>query len=222
MSILLTGGAGFIGSCVAKKLLQKGCEVVVFDNLSNGSIENIKEFQNDRNFSFVMGDIRSKKNLEMIFRKDLSCCIHLAAQINVQESIDHPNRSFENNVVGTYNLLEECRKHDVKLVVVGTCMVYDSTISKPINEKHPLKPASPYAGSKLAAEKLALSYFSAYNLPVVITRPFNTYGPHQKSNMEGGVVSIFIQRTIEGKQLLIFGNGRQTRDLLYVEDCADF
>jgi nucleoside-diphosphate-sugar epimerase len=101
-------------------------------------------------------------------------------------------------------------------------MVYDMAVSTPINERHPLEPASPYASSKLVGEELALSYFHAYGLPMVVTRPFNTYGPFQKSNLEGGVVSIFIKRKLEGKQLLVFGDGKQTRDLLYVEDCADF
>jgi nucleoside-diphosphate-sugar epimerase len=101
-------------------------------------------------------------------------------------------------------------------------MVYDLTSSKAINEEHPVNPKSPYAGSKLAAENLALSYYHAYGLPVVITRPFNTYGPYQKSNMEGGVVSIFIRSLLEGEPLKVFGDGTQTRDLLYVEDCAEF
>lgn len=222
MSVLVTGGAGFIGRWVTKELLFKGHEVLAFDNLSNGSQKNIVEFQRDPNFTFIMGDIRDRKKLGAVFRKEIDCCIHLAAQINVQESIEHPERAFENNIIGTYNILENCRKLDAKLVIAGTCMVYDTTVSKPINENHPVKPASPYAASKLAAEEFALSYFHTYGLPVVVTRPFNTYGPYQKSNLEGGVVSIFIDRTLEGKPLLVFGDGRQTRDLLYVEDCADF
>jgi nucleoside-diphosphate-sugar epimerase len=102
-------------------------------------------------------------------------------------------------------------------------MVYDlANSSTAINEQHLVKPVSPYAGSKLAAEELAVSYYHGYGLPVVICRPFNTYGPFQKSDMEGGVVSIFIKRNLKGKNLEIFGDGIQTRDLLYVEDCADF
>ena len=109
------------------------------------------------------------------------------------------------------------------VILVSTCMVYDTALtSGKISEEHPVKPASPYAGSKLAAEELALSYHYGFDLPVVITRPFNTYGPFQKTNMEGGVVSIFAQRYLEGKDLKVFGDGKQTRDLLYVEDCADF
>jgi dTDP-glucose 4,6-dehydratase len=222
MGILVTGGAGFIGRWVVKELLSKKKWVVVLDNLSNGSIENIREFLKDPNFTFVKGDILDQKKLDMIFKKGIDACIHLAAQINVQESIDYPERAFRNNVVGTYNVLEECRKRDVKLVLVGTCMVYDIAISRPINERHPVKLTSPYASSKLVAEELAISYFHSYGLPVVVTRPFNIYGPFQKSNTEGGVVSIFIKGNLEGKPLLVFGDGKQTRDLLYAEDCADF
>lgn len=222
MGVLVTGGAGFIGRWVVKELLSRGHEVLVLDNLSNGSLKNIEEFHKDANFAFVRGDIQDRKKLAAVFRKDVGPCIHLAAQINVQESIDHPERAFDNNLLGTYNVLEGCKRYDIKLILVGTCMVYDTAVSKPISENHPVKPASPYAASKLAAEELALSYHRAYGLPVVVTRPFNTYGPYQKRNLEGGVVSIFIKRALEGKPLLIFGNGRQTRDLLYVEDCANF
>lgn len=222
MSVLVTGGAGFIGRWVVKDLLSKKCKVTALDNLSNGSIGNISEFKKSQNFAFVRGDVANRGSLRSVFGGDVDTCIHLAAQINVQESIDHPEQNFETNVIGTYNILEECRKRGVKLVLVGTCMVYDMAVSKPINERHPLKPASPYAGSKLAAEELAISYFHGYGLPVVVTRPFNTYGPYQKSNQEGGVVSIFIKKNLRGRPLLVFGDGRQTRDLLYAEDCADF
>ena len=219
--ILVTGGAGFIGRWVVKKLLNDGHEVCVLDDLSNGRMENIEEFKDYSEFKFVSGNIRDKNLLEEVF-KDLDVCIHAAAAINVQESIDNPQRYYDVNVNGTFNILEEARNKNVKVVLIGTCMVYDLTSSKAISEEHPLNPKSPYAGSKLAAENLALSYFHAYGLPVVITRPFNTYGPYQKSDMEGGVVSIFVRLLLEGEPLKIFGDGTQTRDLLYVEDCAEF
>ena len=221
MNVLLTGGAGFIGRWVVEKLLDEGHKVYVLDELSNGRMENIKEFEDNPNFKFTLGDIRDDNLLGDVF-KDIDICIHAAASINVQESIENPERYYDVNVNGTFNILEEARKKDVKVVLIGTCMVYDLSSSEAINEEHSLNPKSPYAGSKLAAENLALSYFHAYGLPVVITRPFNTYGPYQKSNMEGGVVSIFIRALLEEKTLNVFGDGTQTRDLLYVEDCADF
>ena len=221
MKILVTGGAGFIGRWIVKKLLDEGYEVCVLDDQSNGRIENIEKFKDYSEFKFVSGDIRDKEVLMKVF-KDIDICIHAAAAINVQESIDDPQRYYDVNVNGTFNILEEARKKDVKVVLIGTCMVYDLTSSIAISEEHPLNPKSLYAGSKLAAENLALSYFHAYGLPVVITRPFNTYGPYQKSNMEGGVVSIFIRSLLEGEPLNVFGDGTQTRDLLYVEDCAEF
>ena len=221
MNVLVTGGAGFIGRWVVKKLLDEGYEVCVLDDLSNGRMENIEEFKINSEFEFVSGDIRDKNLLGAVF-KDVDICIHAAASINVQESIENPQRFYDVNVNGTFNILEMARKRDVKVVLIGTCMVYDLTSLEAISETHPVNPKSPYAGSKLAAENLALSYFHAYGLPIVITRPFNTYGPYQKSDMEGGVVSIFIRAFLEGKTLNVFGDGTQTRDLLYVEDCADF
>ena len=219
--ILVTGGAGFIGRWIVKRLRDERKEVCVLDDLSNGRRDNIEEFKDNPKFKFILGDVRNKEMLENLF-KEVDICIHAAAAINVQESIENPQRYYDVNVNGTFNILEEARKRDVKVVLIGTCMVYDLTASKAISEEHPLNPKSPYAGSKLAAENLALSYFYAYGLPVVITRPFNTYGPYQKSDMEGGVVSIFVKSLLEGEPLKIFGDGTQTRDLLYVEDCAEF
>ena len=221
MKILVTGGAGFIGRWIVKRLLDERKEVCVLDDLSNGRAENIEEFRDNPKFEFILGNVRNKGMLENLF-KDVDICIHAAAAINVQESIENPQRYHDVNVNGTFNILEMARKRDVKVVLIGTCMVYDLSSSEAINEEHSLNPKSPYAGSKLAAENLALSYFHAYGLPVVITRPFNTYGPYQKSNMEGGVVSIFIRSLLEGEVLNVFGDGIQTRDLLYVGDCADF
>ena len=221
MAILVTGGAGFIGRWIVKELLDFGHQVIVFDNLSNGSLQNIQDFKDNPKFTFVNGDIRNAEFVENAFR-DVNLCIHAAAQVNVQESLDFPDRAFSTNVQGTYNVLEACRKYDVKMLLVGTCMVYDLALSRPIRENDPIKPKSPYAGSKVAAEEMAISYFHGYKLPITIVRPFNTYGPFQKSNMEGGVVNIFIKKFIDGEKLLVFGNGKQTGDLLYVGDCADF
>ena len=148
---------------------------------------------------------------------------HLAASISVQDSIDDPRTTFENDVVGTFNLLEGARASRARVLFMSTCMVYDrATTPEGIGETHPTRPASPYAASKLSGEALTLSYFHAYGLPTTVVRPFNTYGPFQRSVGEGGVVAIFTRRSLLGEELRIYGDGRQTRDLLYVEDCARF
>lgn len=243
MNILVTGGAGFIGRWVVKRLLDEGHNVVALDNLSNGQIENIQEFTG-RNFKFIKGDIKNELELNEVFKEKYDIIYHLGASINVQDSIDDPKTTFYNDTVGTFNILEKAKvqmfgkkakmegekwildsKEDTypcKVVFMSTCMVYDVASEEGINESHPTNPVSPYGGSKIAAENMVLSYYNAYKLPTVVIRPFNTYGPFQKTGGEGGVVAIFINNSIAGKDINIYGSGAQTRDLLYVKDCARF
>jgi nucleoside-diphosphate-sugar epimerase len=222
-TIAVTGAAGFIGRWVVAELLDRGYAVRGLDDLSNGSRRNVAEFESADEFSLTVGDISEPCIADELVGDDVEACIHLAAEIDVQESLDDPESHFETNVVGTEHVLEACRATDTRLGLVGTCMVYDMVDSEEgIDESHPVKPASPYAGTKLAAENIAESYYHGYDLPVTILRPFNTYGPYQKTGMAGGVVSIFTSRDIEGEPLKIFGDGTQTRDLMYVTDCARF
>ena len=224
MKVLVTGGAGFIGRWVVKRLINDSHEVWVLDNLSNGRVENLNElFVDSQALHIQIGDIKNTETLHFLFRNNFDLCFHLAAGINVQESIDDPETVFANDTIGTFNVLEKCRENHVKMVFMSTCMVYDAAHdANGITEKHRTKPTSPYAGSKIAAENMVMSYYHAYNLPAVILRPFNTYGPFQKSGGEGGVIAIFIKNKLEGKKICIFGDGTQTRDLLYVKDCARF
>ncbi|AYD40702.1 SDR family NAD(P)-dependent oxidoreductase [Clostridium fermenticellae] len=244
MNMLVTGGAGFIGRWTVKRLLDDGHKVTVFDNLSNGRMENIEEFKNSPGFKFIGGDIRDESKLDEIFKDKFDIIYHLAASINVQDSIDDPKTTFFNDTVGTFNVLERAKlqmfgkngrmdgnswvldpKEDTypcKVVFMSTCMVYDISGDKGISESHPTKPVSPYGGSKIAAENMVLSYYNAYKLPTVVIRPFNTYGPFQKTGGEGGVVAIFINNSLYGRDINIYGSGEQTRDLLYVKDCARF
>ncbi|WP_434296960.1 dTDP-glucose 4,6-dehydratase [Clostridium sporogenes] len=245
MNILVTGGAGFIGRWVIKRLLEDGHNVSSLDNLSNGMVKNIEEFKLNNNFKFIKGDIKNQEILDEIFtRNKFDIIYHLGASINVQDSIDDPTTTFYNDTVGTFNILEKAKiqmygknakmngeewvidknedTHPCKVVFMSTCMVYDKAGKEGINELHPTKPVSPYGGAKIAAENMVRSYYNAYKLPTVVIRPFNTYGPFQKTGGEGGVVAIFIKNALTNKTLEIYGTGEQTRDLLYVKDCAEF
>ena len=222
-TVVVTGAGGFIGRWVVHELLERGFTVHGMDDLRNGSQRNIAAFDTEDAFEFTTGSVTIRDDVEAVLTEEVDFCIHLAAEIDVQESLDDPDSHFEANIVGTKHILESCRENEIALGLVGTCMVYDMVESEAgIDESHPVKPASPYAGSKLAAENLAESYYHGYGLPVTIMRPFNTYGPFQKTGMAGGVVSIFTSRDIAGKPLAIYGDGTQTRDLLYVTDCAEF
>ncbi|MBV4428299.1 dTDP-glucose 4,6-dehydratase [Clostridium tyrobutyricum] len=244
MNMLVTGGAGFIGRWVVKRLLGENHSVTALDNLSNGRLENIEEFKTNPKFKFIGGDIRDKSKLDEVFKEKFDIIYHLAASINVQDSIDDPETTFFNDTVGTFNVLERARfqmfgkngkmdgnswiidsnedTYPCKVVFMSTCMVYDVSGDKGISENHNIKPVSPYGGSKIAAENMVLSYYNAYKLPTVVIRPFNTYGPFQKTGGEGGVVAIFINNALHDRDISIYGSGEQTRDLLYVKDCANF
>jgi UDP-glucose 4-epimerase len=251
LNVLVTGGAGFIGRWVVQRLLENGARVLALDDLSNGRRENLAPFEGSAGFAGLkIGDLKDRKLLAKLFAEEIwDRVFHLGASIHVQQSIDDPEVTFQNDVDGTFSILEACRRQyfrlnglDVtdrrfllnevehrltdrrpRLTVVSTCMVYaPASDGQGIAEDHPIRPASPYAACKIAADNLAISYWHAYRMPVTVVRPFNTYGPFQKANTEGGVVSVFLKRDIEGLPLLVKGNGEQTRDLLYVEDCAEF
>ena len=223
MKALVTGGAGFIGRWLIKRLLDEGHLVYAIDDFSNGRRENMYEFFEEDSFRFLEGDVRNERTLETLFQEKYDIVYHLAAEINVQNSIDNPSQTIERDILGTFNILEHCRKQKTRVVFMSTCMVYDRSYDESgITEEHPTKPASPYAAAKLSGEALTLSYFHAYGLPTTVIRPFNTYGPFQKTNGEGGVVAIFVKQALKNEPLRIYGDGTQTRDLLYVEDCVDF
>jgi len=223
MRVLVTGAAGFIGRWVVGELLSRGHTVLPIDNLAEGDEANLQAFLGrDGLLPFEVGDVRDAEACRR-WTAQVDAVAHLAASISVQDSIDDPATTFENDVVGTFNLLQGARAAGARLLFMSTCMVYDrATTPAGIGEAHPTKPASPYAASKLSGEALTLSYFHAYGLPTMVVRPFNTYGPFQRSVGEGGVVAIFTRRSLLGEDLRIYGDGTQTRDLLYVEDCARF
>ena len=219
----MTGAAGFIGRWVVAELLDRGHEVLPIDNLSEGDEANLADLAGRPGLRpFERGDVRDTEACRR-WLAETDAVAHLAASISVQDSIDDPGTTFDNDVVGTFRLLEAARARKARFLFMSTCMVYDRATSPVgIDEEHPTKPASPYAASKLSGEALTLSYGHAYGLPVSVIRPFNTYGPFQRAVGEGGVVAIFTRRSLLGEPLRIYGDGTQTRDLLYVTDCARF
>ena len=223
MRILVTGAAGFIGRWVVGELLARGHEVLPIDNLVAGDVANLADFEGHPGLRpFEEGDIRDDDACRR-WTRQVDAVAHLAASISVQDSIDDPGETFENDVVGTFRLLEGARASGARFLFMSTCMVYDrATTPRGIDEDHPTRPASPYAASKLSGEALTLSYGYAYRLPTTVVRPFNTYGPFQRSVGEGGVVAIFTRRSLLGEELRIYGDGTQTRDLLFATDCARF
>ena len=211
-----------MGRWVSKHLVDQGHDVRILDNLANCTEENVREFRKDLG-EFVVGDIKDRNVLVQFFKNGPEVCIHLAAAINVQESIDNPRKCFEDNVVGTFNVIEECRSHRCRIVFISSALVYATADEdETITEDHPLNPSCPYAVTKITGEKMVIAYHRTYDLPAVILRPFSIYGPWQRSDSEGGVMSIFINNKLNNEPLQVFGNGEQSRDFIYIEDCAEF
>jgi nucleoside-diphosphate-sugar epimerase len=221
--ILVTGAAGFIGRWVVGELLARGHTVLPVDNLVAGDVTNLAEFAGRPGLlPFEDGDVRDAAACRR-WTSGVDAVAHLAASISVQDSIDDPGSTFDNDVVGTFNVLEGARASGARVLFMSTCMVYDrASTPEGISESHPTKPASPYAAAKISGEALTLSYWHAYGLRTTVVRPFNTYGPFQRSVGEGGVVAIFTRLSLRGETLRIYGDGTQTRDLLYATDCARF
>jgi UDP-glucose 4-epimerase len=214
--VLLTGGAGFIGSHVAEKLLERGHEVAILDDLSSGKRENIPE-----GVAFYEMDVRSPcEEAFQGFEPEALC--HQAAQMDVRRSVREPTFDAEVNVLGTIRLLENCVEHGVEKVVFASTggAVYGEQRKFPATEDHPQYPISPYGVSKLAAERYLHYYRAQYGLPYVALRYSNVYGPRQDPHGEAGVVAIFCGNLAAGKPSTINGTGEQTRDYVYVEDVA--
>lgn len=219
-SILITGGAGFIGSHLAEEYIKKARIVKVLDDFSGGSINNVRSLFNYRNFKLIRGDVRDKKVVEKAM-DGVDIVFHLAAQVHVDKSIIDPRYVFEVNTFGALNVLDSALENDVELVVYASSSeVYGSAQYVPMDEKHPLNPASPYAASKAAADRLCFAYYNTYKLPVVIVRCFNTYGPRQSGTGYAAAIPKFIRRVMQGLPPVIYGDGKQTRDYMYIKDAV--
>jgi UDP-glucose 4-epimerase len=220
MRILITGGAGFIGSYLCEKYTKEGHTVLCFDNFLSGNLLNVRHLLIHQNFKLIKGDIRNFDLLERISH-DVDVIFHLAAQIHVDRSYVEPRLTYEINVMGTQNVLDVARIFDVKKVVyTSTSEVYGSAQYVPIDEKHPLDAPHPYGASKIAADRMCHAYVTTYGMNISIPRFFNIFGPRQRDIGYGGVISIFTRRVLSGMPPVIYGDGRQTRDYTYIEDAV--
>ncbi|MCJ7665457.1 MAG: NAD-dependent epimerase/dehydratase family protein [Actinobacteria bacterium] len=215
MKILITGGAGFIGSNVADGLIKEGYEVVIVDDLSNGREENISG-----GAIFYQVDIRDKKLEDVFMSEKPDMVIHNAAQLSVRVSVEEPLLDADINIMGGLNLINICRKHKVKKIVFASSggTVYGEQQTFPADEGHPLAPISPYGVAKLATEHYLHYFQRAYGLDYIALRYANIYGPRQDPYGEAGVVAIFSKKMLAGETPLINGDGLQTRDYTYVGD----
>lgn len=218
MKILVTGGAGFIGSHVVDRLLLEGHEVTVVDNLSTGRRRNLNKAA-----SFYKLDIQNSR-LEKVFRNERpSLVMHLAAQMDVRRSVDDPIYDAQVNILGTLNLMEQAFKHGTRKIVFSSSggAIYGEQELFPAPEGHPTRPLSPYGISKLTGEHYLSYYQRVSGIQFVSVRYANVFGPRQDPEGEAGVVAIFIQKMLNAEQAVINGNGRQTRDFVYVEDVVE-
>jgi UDP-glucose 4-epimerase len=221
MKILITGGAGFIGSHLCEKYVKDKHTVICLDNFEAGSINNIKQLLDYHNFKLVRGDVRDKDLLEDVIN-GVDAIFHMAAQVHVDRSYVEPELTYQVNVLGTLNILNIARFYDVKQIVhASSSEVYGSAQYSPMNENHPLDAPHPYGASKTAGDRLCFSYNKTFGMNIKIVRTFNIFGPRQKDYGYGGVISLFIKRVLRGQPPIIYGDGKQTRDFTYIEDIVE-
>ncbi|HAJ95449.1 MAG TPA: UDP-glucose 4-epimerase, partial [Actinobacteria bacterium] len=215
MKVLITGGAGFIGSNVADGMIAEGFEVVIVDDLSNGREENIPG-----KAKFYKTDVRDRGLEDVFIAEKPDMVIHNAAQLSVRVSVEEPLLDAGINIIGGLNLIDICKKHNVKKIVFASSggTVYGEQKVFPADESHPLGPISPYGVAKLATEHYLYYYLKIYGLEYIALRYANIYGPRQDPHGEAGVVAIFSNMMLAGEPPLINGDGRQTRDYVYVGD----
>lgn len=215
MIVLVTGGAGFVGSHVVNALLTNGHTPIVLDDFSAGRTANVP-----KGVKVYHADLLSKKT-EKIFKKEQpDMVIHLAAQVSVAKSLEDPAEDAAINVLGTIKLLGCCLKYKVKKFIFSSSSAVYGHVEGEISEDDPTSPISFYGTSKLVSESYIRLYYKLFDLQYTILRYANVYGPRQRSDGEGGVINIFIEKLLNGEQPCIYGDGAQTRDFVYVEDVA--
>ncbi len=221
---MLTGADGFMGSHLAERLLAQGAKVSVYvrGNSTIGTtqyaLKNTKHLEN-RFEEIITGNIASLDAKELVIKNRPEIIFHLAADAYVPNSFDHPVEVMETNTIGTINMLHALKegKGIKRIVCTSSSEIYGMTLGGSIDEEHPLYPSSPYAASKVAADRYAYSYWNTYHLPIAIIRPFNTYGPRHTYD----VIPKFIELALKDKPLTVHGSGNQSRDFTYVDDMID-
>ena len=216
--ILVTGGAGFIGSHLVGRLVKEGFYVAVVDNLSTGK----KEYVNGSASLFYV-DLAEPSFAEIFEQEKPEVVFHLAAQASVTHSMENPEEDARTNILGVLNLLEQCRRYGIARIIYSSTggALYGEPDSLPCDESHPVRPLSPYGASKYAAETYIHTYGSMAGFKYTILRYANVYGPRQDSQGEAGVIPIFAQRMLNEQPVLIYGNGEQQRDFVYVDDVVE-
>jgi UDP-glucose 4-epimerase len=219
--ILITGGAGFIGSHLVRRLIRENLEIIVLDNLQAGKLENISRYVTKKNFRFVHGDVRDL-NLVKSLVKDVDAVFHEAAIVSVPQSIENPVLANDVNVNGTLNLLKASVDSDVtRFAYASSSAVYGEAKNLPIREDSRLSPLSPYGVSKLAAESYVKVFHEVFGLETICLRYFNVYGPGQRYGEYSGVITQFLNRAAKSLPLIVFGDGEQIRDFVNIQDVVE-
>ena len=220
MKVVVTGGAGFIGSNLVELLLKKKWKVVVIDNLSTGNLDNIKNFKSK--IKFIKSDISKIGRWSNSFR-NVDIVFHLAALADIVPSIQKPTNYFKSNVTGTFNIVNVCKKYKVKkLLYSASSSCYGIPSKFPTNEKELINTQYPYALTKRLGEEIVLHWGKVYNLDVTSLRLFNVYGPKSRtSGTYGAVFGVFLAQKLNNKPYTVVGNGKQTRDFTYVSDVVN-
>ena len=222
MKILITGGAGFQGSHLTESLLTQGHEVTILNTYADDTNRNIAGFEKD--VRMIFGSVTDKTVVDKTVRGQ-DVVFHLAANINVDESLKNPYSFIEANIIGTHNVLEAVREQHARMIYASTCEVYgDGHTLKDgelLDETAELSPNSPYAASKAGADRWCNAYHKSFGVNVTIVRPFNIFGERQKSGTFGALIPILVRKAMRGETLTIFGEGEATRDYLHVSDLVD-
>lgn len=213
MRLLITGGAGFVGSHLAERLVVDH-DVRILDNLTGGERQNVPA-----EATFIEGDIRSAETVAQAV-KDVDVVFHLAALVSVEASIEDPQKSHAINVEGTLNLLEAAREENARIVLASSAAIYGQPDATPIAETHSFQPKSPYGLEKLALDQYAQQYHDLYGIDTVALRYFNIYGPRQTGDY-AGVISVFFDQARRGEPITVNGDGAQTRDFVFIDDVVE-